>query len=124
MVSVLMTCVGDVALDEYNNLVEVDNEMGFRQIVEGVIHCQIGSEIMNKTYGFDLITAMRESYYGNSEMLVESLLVQAFDPELEKLIAKIDFVKAIKTGNEMDVIIKLTSVFNESVTLQGEVGSI
>lgn len=106
---------GDVYLDEYNNTVAVDNERGFQQIIDGLLHCDPGSEPMNPFYGFDLKTAIREGSFPNSEMFIESLITQALDPQIEKLISKLEYVEAVYDGSTMYVFIEVTSILNDSV---------
>jgi len=108
---------GDPYLDEKNNVVYVSDSRGFRQIIDGIFHCEPSSEIMNPLYGFDLRTAIRESGTLNSEMFIESLVVQALDPSLEKLISKVTYVKAQKDGNTMVVNVELISVLGEATAI-------
>lgn len=124
MTAILMTEVGDVYLDEYNNTVKVSNKVAFEQILDGLIHCDLGSEIMNQMYGFDLKTAIRESYTENAEMFIESLIAQAINPETERLIASLNYVKATRSGREMNVMIQVTSIFNETATITGDISGI
>lgn len=116
------TSTGDPYLDEYNNTVEVDNKRGFNQVIDGLFQCQLGSEPFNTYYGFDLISAIRESSYDDAEMYVESLVSQALNPEIEKLISKVEYVKAEKVGNEMYVTIEVTSILNDSIRTELELG--
>ena len=118
------TNTGDPYLDEYNNTVEVDNERGFEQVIDGLFHCQLGSEPMNPFYGFDLISAIRESSFYNSEMYVESLVTQALNPQLEKLISKVEYVEAKQYGKEMHVNIEVSSVLNDNVNIDLNLGEL
>lgn len=113
---------GEPYLDEYNNTVQVDNDRGFQQIIDGLFNCELGSEPMNPFYGFDLKSAIREASYTNSEMFIESLITQALDPQIEKLISKIEYVEAIQVGNEMHVTIEVTSVLNDNVVTELNLG--
>jgi len=113
---------GEPYLDEYNNTVPVDNERGFQQILDGLFNCELGSEPMNPFYGFDLKSAIRESSYTNAEMYIESLVTQALDPQVEKLISKIEYVEAIQVDNEMHVTIEVTSVLNDNVSTEINLG--
>jgi len=108
---------GEPYLDEYNNTVQVDNDRAFEQIIDGLFHCDISSEPMNPFYGFDLKSAIRESSYANSEMYVESLVTQALEPQIERLISKIEYVQAKQIGNEMHVTIEVSSILNDNVTI-------
>lgn len=107
---------GEPYLDEYNNTVQVDNERGFQQIIDGLFNCELGSEPMNPFYGFDLKSAIREASFPNSEMYIESLVIQALNPQIEKLILKIEYIEAIKVEKEMRVTIEVSSVLNDNIT--------
>lgn len=113
---------GEPYLDEYNNTVPVDNDRGFQQIIDGLFNCELGSEPMNPFYGFDLKSAIRESSYANSEMYIESLVTQALNPQVEKLISKIEYVEALQVGNEMHVTIEVSSVLNDNITTELNLG--
>jgi len=106
---------GEPYLDKYNNTVRVDNERGFQQIIDGLFNCELGSEPMNPFYGFDLKSAIRESSLPNSEMYVESLVIQALNPQIEKLISKVEYVEALMVEREMRVTIEVSSVLNDNV---------
>lgn len=116
------SATGEPYLDEYNNTVQVDNERGFQQIIDGLFNCELGSEPMNPFYGFDLKSAMREGSYSESEMYIESLVTQALDPQIEKLISKVEYVEALQVGNEMHVTIEVTSVLNDNVRTELNLG--
>ncbi len=114
--------IGDPVLDETGNTIEISNGNAFDQILDQIFHCDVGSEKMSPSYGFDLKTALQESGTPNSEMLIESLVVEALDSQKEKLISKIDYVKAVRDGREMDVTIVVTSIFDEKSTLVNRIG--
>ena len=113
---------GDILLDEKNNVVEVDNKNAFQQILIGVFNCDLRSEILNPAYGFDLKRALRESYLQDSEMFIESLVIQALNPEEEKLISKVNYVKATRSGRQMNVIVQVTSIFQDVVIMEEGIG--
>ena len=113
---------GDPYLDEYNNTVPVGNDRGFEQIIDGLFHCDVGSEPMNPFYGFDLKSAIRESSYANSEMYIEALVTQALEPQIEKLISKLEYIQATQVGNEMHVTIDVSSVLNDNVQIGLDLG--
>jgi len=115
---------GEPYLDEYNNTVQVDNERGFRQIIDGLFNCDVGSEPLNPFYGFDLKSAIREASFPNSEMYIEALITQALDPQLEKLILKIEYVQAKQYGKEMHVNIEVSSVLNDNVNIDLNLGEL
>lgn len=112
---------GDIVLDENNNTIEVDNERAFKQIIDGLFHCDVGSEIMNPEYGFDLKGALQESYGNASEESIESFVIQALDNEREKLISTIEYVQADRDGSNMNVTVIVTSILNDSVQLNESV---
>lgn len=117
---------GDIYLDEYNNTVPVGDDRGFMQVLDGLFRCDLNSEPMNPLYGFDLKSAMRESSVPDSEMFIESLVAQALNPQIEKLISKVDYIKAERSSTEertMNVTIVVTSILNDTITSEIEVGS-
>ena len=113
---------GDVYLDENNNTVQVDNVRAFRQILSGIFNCDIGSEPLNSKYGFDLASALRESSVDNSEMFIESLVISALDPNNEKLISKVDYVKAERIDNKMNITIEVSDILNDNITFENILG--
>ena len=113
---------GDILLDWKNNVVKIDNKNAFEQILIGVFHCDVGSEILNAAYGFDLKRALRESYIEDSEMFIESLVMEALNPEKEKLISKVNYIKASRNGKQMDVIVQVTSIFQDIVVMTEGIG--
>ena len=115
---------GEPYLDEYNNTVPVDNERGFQQIIDGLFNCEVGSEPMNPFYGFDLKSAIREASFTGSEMYIEALITQALDPQLEKLISKVEYVEAVQNGKEMNVTIEVSSVLNDNIQVGLNLGEI
>lgn len=113
---------GDVYLNEKNNTVQVDNVRGFRQILNGIFNCDLGSEPLNSEYGFDLASALRESSVEDSEMFIESLVASALNSNNEKLISKVDHIQAVKENNTMKVTIEVTSVLDDSITFNNILG--
>lgn len=111
---------GDIVLDEYNNVIEIDNKTAFEQIIDGIFHCQVGSEKFNPAYGFDLESALRNSGVRDSEMFIEYLVAQALDKNKEKLISSLDFVKATRDGRTMYVDINVNSILNDNISLKTE----
>lgn len=107
---------GDPVLNEYNNTIEVDDVFAFEQIIDGLFHCKPGSEYLHPSYGFPLQDAIRNSSVMDSEMYIESLVVQALDPKVEKTIKSLDYVQATRDNNEMNVNITITSVLDDSIT--------
>ena len=113
---------GDIYIDENNNTVKVDNDRAFNQIIDGLFNCDLGSEPMNRYYGFDLKSAIREASFPNSEMYIESLVMQALDPQLEKLISKVEYVEAKYDGNIMRITIDVVSILNDNINIELNLG--
>jgi len=126
MVGILMDLdTGDPYLDENGNTVEVDNAYAFSQIIDGLLNCQPGSELLNPFYGFDLISAIRESSIPDSELFIESLITDALDPQKEKLISKIDMIQAWRSDNTtMKVYIAVTSIIGETYEGESEISAL
>lgn len=114
---------GDPYLDEYNNTVPVDNDRGFEQIIDGLFNCETASELFNLYYGFDLRSAMRDTYSTESNMYLESLVIQALDPSHERLIEKVENIEVIRDGGDINITIHVTSVLNNSITTDFEVSA-
>ena len=116
---------GEPYLDENGNTVEVEDGYAFNQIIDGLLNCQPGSELLNPFYGFDLHSAIRESSVPNSELFIESLVTNALDPEKEKLISKIDMVQAWREDNDtMKVYMAVTSILGETYELESEISAL
>jgi len=116
---------GDIYLDEKNNVVYVNHERGFQQIIDGLFHCDVGSEVMNPSYGFDLALAMREGSIEDSELFIESLVSQALSGQNEKLISKVDYVKAERAADrEMNVTITVSSILDDQINTELTIGSV
>ena len=116
---------GEIYLDENGNTVEVDTEYAFNQVIDGLLNCQPGSELLNPYYGFDLNTAIRESSVPNAELFIESLVVDALDPDKEKLISKIDMLQVWREeNNQMRIYISLTSILGETYELESEISAL
>lgn len=125
MTAILMDSeTGDIYFDENNNTVQVDNERGFQQVLDGLFHCDPSSEPFNTFYGFDLKSALRESSYQDSEMYVESLIVQALNPQIERLISKIEYVQASYESGIMNVVISVSSILNDNITFDFGLGEL
>jgi len=116
---------GDPYLDENNNTVKVDSAYAFGQIIDGLLNCQPGSELLNPFYGFDLSTAIRQSSIPDSELFMESLITEALDPEKEKLISKVDMIQAWRENNNtMKVYIAVTSIIGETYSAENEISAL
>lgn len=126
MTGILMDLeTGDPYLDENGNTVEVDDEFAFNQIIDGLFHCDVGSEILNPFYGFDLQSAIRESSVPNAELFIESLVADALNEKQEKLIAKVDMIQVWREDNNtIKVYIAVTSVLGETITMETEISAL
>lgn len=119
MTSILMDLdTGDLVLDDNNNTIEIEREEAFTQILAGLLLCERGSEYWNPEYGFPLTQALRESYGEDVNMFIESLVVDTLNPQVCKLINKIDYVEAQKDGNEVNVLISVTAITGEQITFE------
>jgi phage baseplate assembly protein W len=126
MAGILMDLeTGDPYLDENGNTVKVTKDFAFGQIIDGLLHCQPGSELLNPYYGFDLNSAIRESSIPDAELFIESLVTDALDPKKEKLIAKINMVQAWReNNNNMKVYIAVTSIIGETYDGESEISAL
>lgn len=109
---------GDPYLDENGNSVDVDNNKAFEQIIDGLFHCDVGSEIFHPEYGFDLRSALRDSYLEDAELFIESLVADALNENNEKLISKVDYIEAQRDEDDpsaMAVTIVVTSVLQDTI---------
>lgn len=117
---------GNPVLDTDNgNLIAVDDETAVRQIIYMLLNCQPGSEILHNQYGFDLETALRLSHMEEVEMFIESLLADALDPNKEKLISNVNFIKAEKDltdTRKINVSINLDTISGENITILESLG--
>jgi len=116
---------GDPYLDENFNTVQVNDEDAFRQVIDGLFHCQVGTEPMHPLYGFDLQSALRDSNVYEKEMFIESLVVDALSTEKEKLISSVDMVKAKQdeqNPKQVNVQIVVTSILANAITLEQQIG--
>jgi phage baseplate assembly protein W len=116
---------GDPYLDENCNTVEVVNNKSFEQVLDGLFHCDPGSEPMNPRYGFDLKSALRDSYLEDADLFIESLVAEALDDTQEKLISKVELIQAERDENDpskMNVTIVVTSVLQDTVVLTETIG--
>ena len=94
---------GDPILGEDADFVPVDNNYAFYQIITQLLECQSGSEIWNNNYGFDLENAIRMNSDGAPANVIEGLIADALDPQKERLIFTIDYIKAERDGQQMNV---------------------
>lgn len=113
---------GDPVLGENTDLIAVDDKTAFKQIIDGLFHCQPGSEIQNAFYGFDLETAIRESSQRDSDMIIESLIIQALDEEKEPLISEVNHIDVELDGRQATATVIITSILDETITLEEQIG--
>lgn len=116
---------GDPYLDEKGNTVEVDDNKAFEQVLDGLFHCDPGSEPMNPRYGFDLKSALQDSYLEDAELFIESLVADALDDNNERLISKVELIEAERDGDDpskMNVTIVVTSVLQDTIVLTEVIG--
>ena len=121
MVGVLLDLrIGDPIL-ENGDFVQVENSYAFYQIMTQLINCQLGSEVWNQHYGFDLDEALRMHTRGAPEKILESLLADALDPKKERLIYTVDYISALRDGQEINlrfsVQSRLGTLVEQTITL-------
>lgn len=112
---------GDPILGEDGDFITVDNNYAFYQIITQLFECQTGSEIWNIYYGFDLEEAIRMNSGGAPANVIEGLVADALDSQKERLIFTIDYIKAERDGQQMNVKFavqsKLGSIIASEITL-------
>lgn len=112
---------GDPILGEDGDFITVDNNYAFYQIITQLFECQTGSEIWNIYYGFDLEDAIRMNSGGAPANVIEGLVADALDSQKERLIFTIDYIKAERDGQQMNVKFavqsKLGSIIASEITL-------
>ena len=113
--------IGDPILGEDGDFIIVDNNYAFYQIITQLFECQTGSEIWNIYYGFDLEDAIRMNSGGAPANVIEGLVADALDSQKERLIFTIDYIKAERDGQQMNVKFavqsKLGSIIASEITL-------
>jgi len=102
---------------ENGNYVQVEDDYAFYQVIDNLINCQLGTEVLNRMYGFDLKTAIQMNAKGASEKVLQSLLIEALDPSKEPLIKSIDSMGAWREGQEMNLKFTVSSKLDTQVTL-------
>jgi len=55
-------------------------------------------------------------------MFIESLVMEALDPEKEKLISKVNYIRATRSDSIMNVIVQVTSIFQDVVIMEEGIG--
>lgn len=112
---------GSICFDKDGNLLRVNNNYGFRQVIHNLFHTVRGGEILAPSWGFDLVNAIRRSHLPGVEMYIKSLVAEALDDEIEPLIAEINYIyvnKPSSTDKRMNVEISVRSIFNNSSILK------
>ena len=94
--------IGDPILED-GDFVQLDKNYAFYQIITNLLNCQVGSEIWNQAYGFDAEEALRMHTRGAPEKIIESLMADALDPKKELLIFTVDYITAIRDGQEINI---------------------
>jgi len=113
---------GDPIMGEDGDFIKVDNNYAFYELITQLLYCQVGSEIWNLYYGFDLENAIKMNSRGEPEQVIESLVVDALDPQKERLIFTIDYVKATRIGQQVTVKFMLKSRFGSLITSEFNLG--
>lgn len=109
---------GDPIL-ENGDYVRVSDKDAFKQVIDRLLFCQVGTEILNRNYGFDLQTAVTLNTQGASPEFIESLLVEALDPNKERLIRSVDSIEAERDGaSGMNVSFAVTNKMGTTITLK------
>lgn len=105
--------------------VTIDNEYAFKQVVDNLLHCQLGTEILNKLYGFDIKTAIEMNSLGASPKSIQSLLLEALDPSKEFLIKNVDAMNAWRDGQYLYVKMVVTSSLGDiTITLEQTIANV
>jgi len=104
------------------DFVKVENSYAFYQIIDSLLNCQVGTEVFNPYYGFDLETAIKMNGDGVSEMFIQTLLADALDKNKESLIDHIESISCVRDGQEMQCRISVRSIFGEETTVAEVIG--
>lgn len=123
MVGVLLDLrTGDPVIGDDGDYIQVDDNYAFYQIITQLLNCQVGSEIWNMYYGFDLAEAIKLNSQGAPEQVIESLVADALDPAKETLIYNVDYIKGERDGQQMEVKISVKSRLGTLVNISTVVG--
>ena len=118
MVGILLDLrTGDPILGDNGDYIPIDNEEAFKQIITMLFYCQVGSEIFNIYYGFDLESAVRCNSGGLPTDVLKSYVMDALDPNKERLIFNINSVAVERDGQQANVKISVLSKFSTTATL-------
>lgn len=115
---------GDPILGEDGDYVVVENDYAFYQIINNLLNCQKGSEVWHYQYGFDLEEAIRSNSGGAPAEVIESLIADALDNQKERLIFTINYIKAVRDGQEMKVKFSVQSRLGTIITLEETIGEV
>ena len=113
---------GDPILGEDGDFIQVDNNYAFYQIITQLLECQVGSEIWNVYYGFDLENAIRVNSEGAPSHVIEGLLADALDPQKERLIFTIDYIKGERDGQQTKLKFAVQSKLGSIIQLEQTIG--
>lgn len=114
---------GDPVIKD-GNYVRVSDNYGFYQVLDGLLHCQVGSEILNPMYGFDLKLAIQMNSLGSPTEMFESILADALNPQNEALIKTVDMIRAWREGQELKMRFSVTSVLGVTATVTEELQNV
>lgn len=112
---------GSICFDKNGNLIRVNNDYGFRQLLDNLFHTVVQSEILAPNWGFDLRNVIRKSHLPGIEMYIQSLVAEALDREIEPTIAEVNYIdvkKSLTEPRRMNIEISVRSVFDNTTTLQ------
>jgi hypothetical protein len=123
MVGILIDLrTGDPVIGDDGDYIQVDDNYAFYQIITQLLNCQVGTEIWNLYYGFDLEEAITLNSQGVPAQVIESLVADALDPAKESLIFTVDYIKGERDGQEMNVKISVKSRLGTLVNLSTTIG--
>lgn len=123
MVGILVDLrTGDPVIGDDGDYIQVDDNYAFYQIITQLLNCQVGSEIWNMYYGFDLEEAIKLNSQGAPEQVIESLVADALDPAKETLIYSVDYIKGERDGQQTQVKISVKSRLGTLVNLTSTIG--
>ncbi len=115
---------GDPIIGDDGDFVPVSDSYAFYQIITQLIECQVGTEIWNIYYGFDLEEAISLNGMGAPANVIEGLLADALNDQKERLIFNIDYIKAERKGQQMNVKFSVQSKLGSIISLEQTIGEV
>ena len=115
---------GDPIIGENGDFIPVSDSYAFYQIITQLIECQVGTEIWNIYYGFDLEEAISLNGQGAPGNVIEGLLADALNDQKERLIFNIDYIKAERDGQQMNVKFSVQSKLGSIIALETMIGDV